>query len=300
MKQTLWAALAAVLLVISGCAGGYDAAGSAEQATPSAVAESNPAQAKLASNPGGQENLDELKANLAKRSVIRSGELSVLVESVQKAEQSVNAKVDAWGGYVERCQTSDLAGSKPRITLMVRVPVNLFDKALDAFADLGTLESKSIQSEDVTTKLVDVDARLATMKAVEEAMRQAIRESRSAPEIASLKDQAHKLRVDIESVTAQRKAIGSLAVLSKIEVKLVQRANPAGVGDPNWAKEAWAGSLSSASTLGKGLGALAIYAVSYLPFWGPVLWLAVHLSRKSAAKKRDGLKPATARSWFEV
>ncbi|MBI5707663.1 MAG: DUF4349 domain-containing protein [Armatimonadetes bacterium] len=300
MKQTLWAALAAVLLVISGCAGGYDAAGSAEQATPSSVAEANPAEAKLASNPGVLENIGELKANLAKRSVIRSGDLSVLVESAQKAERSVNAKVDAWGGYVERCQTSDLAGSQPRITLLVRVPANLFEQALDAFADLGTLESKSIQSEDVTSKLVDVDARLATMRATEEAMRRAIRESRSAAEIATLKDQAHKLRVDIESVAAQRKAIGSLAVLSKIEVKLVQRANPSGVGDPNWAKEAWAGSLSSASALGKGLGAMAIYAVTYSPFWGPVLWLAVHLSRKAVAKKRERFKPATAQSWFEV
>ena len=49
----------------------------------------------------------------AQRAVIRNGEITVRVDSVEKAERSVVKSVNAWQGFVSESKSTDLAGDHP-------------------------------------------------------------------------------------------------------------------------------------------------------------------------------------------
>lgn len=233
------------------------------------------AASDLPSTLGGDLQLD--------RMVVRTAVLRVRVESVVSAERAVRKWVAGSNGFIEDEQSSRLDGSEPSTLFVVRVPEKRFDAALDYFQSLGVTVDRSIDGQDVTSQIVDLDQRIKTLKAQEETYRNILRQARRVGEVLEVQDYLTRIRTEIESIEAQAKQLKALARLSTITLTLEQRVGPEKTGeDPNWASEAWA---KAARTLGSILQALAtaiIYAFVTSPIWLPVallLWLVVRRLR---------------------
>ncbi|AIE88047.1 hypothetical protein OP10G_4679 [Fimbriimonas ginsengisoli Gsoil 348] len=196
------------------------------------------------------------------------------MDSVEKAEKTVDKLVAGMGGYVDSATSSDLASEHPSISLTLRVPVGAFDQALDRFETLGVRLSKTIGSEDVTSQIVDLEARLKTMTATEETYRGLLRQTHQLQNVIELQDKLTEVRSQIESMAAQRKALSGLASLSTVTLTLQQSAVPAQApADPNWLAQTWGESTSRLGGLMRSAAAIGIWAVVFSPLWAPVLWL---------------------------
>ncbi len=237
-----------------------------------AAAESS--EAKLASAPVRSERNAPPEATTANRDVVRRAELTVRVPNVEAAEREANRLVKNWGGYVESATSTDLASDHPSLTMALRVPVRQFDLSIAAMEALGVRLSKTVSSEDVTGQLVDLDARLKTLRAHEDTLRGLLRATRDLNSTISLQDKLTEVRSTIESMAAQRKTLGGLAALSTVTLRFEQDASPAASPkDPNWLAQTWGESTNSMASAMRVLTTLGVYTIVFTPLWLPVVWL---------------------------
>ncbi len=130
------------------------------------------------------------------QAVIRNGSVSLRSDDVGKTRFDVQALVDEYGGQVSDDKTeTDKSGEPLRSRMVLRVPSDDFDEVMDRLAGLATLASTTSSSEDVTTQVIDVEARIEVQE-------------RSVRRVQLLLDQAGSIRdiMAIERELAQRQA----------------------------------------------------------------------------------------------
>ena len=206
------------------------------------------------------------------RQVIRRADLDIRVDNVEKAEKSVGAIVQSAGGYTETAASSDLASAHPVLNLSLRVPASTFDSSIAKFEALGVRLSKKISSDDVTGQLVDLDARLKTLRAQEDVYRGMLKNRGQLDDVFNIQSRLTEVRTQIETIEGERKVQSGLAAMSSIALTLEQSAvaNQA-PADPNWLGQTWGEASSGASASFRVLSVFVIWAVAFCPFWIPVL-----------------------------
>ena len=220
------------------------------------------------------------------RQVVKTGTLTVQVDSVDKAEKQVHTIAGDIGGRIDKVSSSDLAGPNPTIEITLRVPVGSFDLAVDRLESLGTRIGKTVAVDDVTEKLVDMDARMKTMLAQEQALRNMLAQTRKMSDSLAVNHELTDLRGEIESMAAQRKSVGGEAAFSTITLTLQQKATAEAVArtDPNWLQSAWADAWGSATAVFRGIVSATLWLLVFSPFWivGILLirWLIKTVNRR--------------------
>jgi Domain of unknown function (DUF4349) len=216
------------------------------------------------------------------RAVIRTGSLTVRVKSVEKAERATAQLVGQVGGYVEGSQSGDLAGENPSITMSLRIPVRQFESVIERCEALGVRLAKTINSQDVTGQLVDLDARVKVLRAEEGSYVTMLASARNLNNIIELRSHLTELRSTIESIAGQRKALGDQATLSSLNVTLQQESIPLATTqkDDNWLALTWTDATNRLFVFGKGVVTLGIYALLFAPFAILVGWGIWRLARR--------------------
>jgi hypothetical protein len=173
--------LALVVLTGAGCSGGSEGASTAPTADVASMAETRASAAPIAGKAeAGSTRRQTLRLVStavsavpvrSQRSIIRNGDLAVRVKAIEPAERQIEQLVASEQGYVDNASSTDLASDHPEIKIAVRVPVQTFESTITAIESMGVRLSKTINSQDVTGQLIDLDARLATMSAEEKSTR---------------------------------------------------------------------------------------------------------------------------------
>ncbi|MEA2552521.1 MAG: hypothetical protein QOJ65_697 [Fimbriimonadaceae bacterium] len=217
------------------------------------------------------------------RQIVKTGELTVLVPRANQALDSVNAIAKKLGGLVESSNLSgdEMDGRSASVSL--RVPVAKFDEAMQDLRKLGKVSGESTDGRDVTTEVVDSDARLKVMRAAEQSYIQILNKARKQEDVLSVHDRLDTVRQDIEGLTAQLKSLRNQAAMSTISVTITQKAAPkvAGVVKDNWIDKTWAGAWSGLGFAGRKLTEALIYLVVFSPVWIPIFIVAGMLGRKA-------------------
>lgn len=216
--------------------------------------------------------------------VIQSATLSVETKNVAEAVQSATLQVKGLGGWVSNLQSATPDGQSGTASLSVRVPESKFNDAIQALHALGTVKSQSMTGEDVTTQVVDVEARLKTMRIEEEQYRTILGKTRRLGDILEVKDRLGSVRQEIESLAAQQKSLRNQANYSTISLTLTEKPK-AGLPDSqgDWASDSWSSAVNGLQTAGRFLGAIAIVLFVYAPIWIPLAilgWLAYRKARR--------------------
>ena len=110
--------------------------------------------------------------------------------------------------------------------MTLRVPSNRFDDAMTAFGTLGEVEQRSQKSEDVTTKVLDNDARV---RAAERSIRQIealLSRAEDLGDIISIENDLARRQADLDSLKSQQAWLEDQTSLSTITVYLSRRVGP--------------------------------------------------------------------------
>ncbi|MFN8138971.1 MAG: DUF4349 domain-containing protein [Fimbriimonadales bacterium] len=208
----------------------------------------------------------------AVRAVVRSASLKVRVESVEKAQKQIGTMVMGWGGFVENSQ-QDLNDANSGANMTLRIPSEHFNEAMEQISGLGLRISQTVHTDDITDSIVDMQARLRTMKAQEEAYRNLLRQRRSRGEVEEYIQKLSSLRAQIEQLSGQLRGEQVRAALPIINLSLEQSSSLAAAttGDPGWLNESWGTAYSAMGVIYRGVASLAIWALLAAPLWLPVL-----------------------------
>jgi hypothetical protein len=214
---------------------------------------------------GGQQSVDGSLADLAERKIVKKGEFSLQVDDVASSLAQVRALATDLGGYVGGSRAGTLEESA---TLTLRLPADRFDEALTRLHTLdGKVLGEATSEEDVTSTLVDLDARLLNLEASERQYRALLARAQRVRDILAVQSRLDGVRGEIERLQAQQKQLTGLADLATLSVTLVPEPAPVQQAGEDWDPGATVGNAYAALLdLGQGLASAGIWlAIVGLP-----------------------------------
>jgi uncharacterized protein DUF4349 len=206
----------------------------------------------------------EQPAALADQRIIKTGEISLEVPNVTTAVARVRAMALDLGGYVGGSQ----AGTRDEAAMLtLRIPADSFEEALSRLHALdGDVVAEATKEQDVTSSIVDLEARLTNLQASEAQYRVLLGQAVKIDDILAVQTRLDDVRGQIEQLQAQHKELTGLADLSTLNVTLIPTAlqQAAGSWDPGKTiSDAFASLVDVGQSIGDGL------------IWFAIVWLPV-------------------------
>jgi hypothetical protein len=203
--------------------------------------------------------------------LIKTANLQVTVKSVVSSLEQVRAIAQQQQGDIlnlsDQIPTDNT--SHRTASIEIRVPQAKLDDAIKALKALGDLDSQSITAEDVSTQLVDSQARLKNLRRTEETLLGIMGRSGGINDVLKVSQELSNVRTQIEQIAAQLTALQSQVAYSSIRLRLVEvtasvRSQPAvGIQINN----SWESATQSFGKLTVDLLQLGIWLMVYSPYW---------------------------------
>ncbi|HYN48918.1 MAG TPA: DUF4349 domain-containing protein [Candidatus Nanopelagicales bacterium] len=150
--------------------------------------------------------------------IVRTGQLNLEVAVLDDAIVAAERAVTAAGGYVAASQRQ---GDDENAGAMVtyRVPVERWEATLAALRKVGVkVLSEQTGSEEVTSQVVDLAARLTNLRATESALQAIMVKATKIPDILEVQAQLTGVRQEIEQLTAQKQSLEERAAMATLTV----------------------------------------------------------------------------------
>ncbi|MGD0861230.1 MAG: DUF4349 domain-containing protein [Candidatus Limnocylindrales bacterium] len=157
-------------------------------------------------------------ATLETTQIVKTGSMSLEVSDIDKAVAQAKSAIVGMGGDVSQ---SSQSGDKESATASVtyRVPAAKFDAAIAAMRGLaGRVVSEQTNSTDVTSQVVDYDARLANLQVTEAALQSIMARATTTADVLAVEQQLSTTQGQIEELTAQRDELKNQAAMSTLNV----------------------------------------------------------------------------------
>ncbi len=174
--------------------------------------------------PIDNQKADKLKQSFT-RKIIREGTVKFETGDAIGTNKFISGIAKELKGYISKDEIRDY---KDRIehSLVIRIPVEQFDVLLSKISNhAGKLESRDINSRDVTEEYIDVDARLNAKSALENRYKELLNQAKNVNEILSIEKELGKLREDIESVEGRLRYLKDNISMSTLTVIYYQKTS---------------------------------------------------------------------------
>lgn len=162
--------------------------------------------------------------------IVYTGSLQLVVADLQGALKRARAEIGALGGFASASQESNDDDS-PRATITFRIPSDRWDAGIAALRGVASeVVFEETQSSDVGAQLVDLEARLRSLRASETALQAIAQDAERVTDLLEVERRLTEVRGEIESLDAQRAflgdqvAYGTLVTSFGLEVAAVSRA----------------------------------------------------------------------------
>jgi hypothetical protein len=158
--------------------------------------------------------------------IIKTGAIAIQVEGIDAAIDAANRLVADVGGYTAG---SDRSGDdeSDQASITYRIPAQRWDESLGALRKLGikVLNERS-STQDVTTQVVDLGARIKNLQATETALQGVMAKATEIKDILSVQAELTAIRGQIETATAEKTHLESQAAFSTLTVTFALKPNP--------------------------------------------------------------------------
>jgi hypothetical protein len=214
------------------------------------------------------------------RKIIRTGEVQLIVESLDQAEQKLRQLVAEHKGDVDSFQTQETPGTPREGRWTVRIPSDHFDAFMDAVGGLGEVRSRSSNSEDVSDRYYDMEAHLKNDETEEQSLRQLLEKTAGKVEdILTVRKALTDVRGRIEVQKAQLQRWDKDVRRSTVTVRLFDRKDYRPPIVPDFGTSVgrtFQGSVEALVSFGKmlvlGVVAVAPWLAVLAVIGFPVLW----------------------------
>ena len=214
MKNILKLSFLLFAFVLFSCGGKYESVNAVEMADV-AYAE----EAKADDKPSA-ENIH------VDRKIIKTGRIEFLTSDAAKTRALISRTVSQFNGWISNESNNRYYdGGEIRYNLTLRVPSKYFDALLDSLsANARKVEYKSISAQDVTEEFIDIEARLAVKKELENRYKEILKKANSVDEILQVEREIGNLRSDIESIEGRYKYLQNQVAFSTLDITYYEKS----------------------------------------------------------------------------
>lgn len=174
--------------------------------------------------PGPPQAPVEQSANVApasSRKLIYHADMRVKVASLLRANAGLDSLTQRHEAYISDASETRSDGQwEHRAT--IRVSPARFQSLLGSLRGLGTLESATLKTDDVTAEHADVTARLRTKRAVEQRYIALLGQARKISDVLEIEEKIGEMREQIEATESRLKTLNDEVGYSTINLAYYQ------------------------------------------------------------------------------
>lgn len=206
------AAAALVATLISGCsAQSQDSIAPAPGAVDGGIAskELNLGAAPLASD----------AIATADRSVIKTGSLSFETSEISTVKSKLTSLTASQEGLIENwSQESNNEGEIWSISATLRVPADKLDATIEQISEFGKVLSTNVSNSDVTTQVLDIDARVAALQTSVERLEKLMADAKTTADLLAAETALAQRQAELDSLLQQQKYLKDSVDMSTLYV----------------------------------------------------------------------------------
>ena len=171
---------------------------------------------------------------VASSMVIRTGNASVEVDSLEPAMDALRRLAQRVGGFVGSSTIQSGREQLRQATMEIKVPAARFDELTGGLAPLGRVEFVNVSAEDVGEEFVDLTARVANSRRLEERLIDLLG-SRTGrlQDVLAVERELARVREEIERQEGRLRYLKSRVSLSTLSVT-VHEPPPLVADHPGW------------------------------------------------------------------
>jgi len=285
MRRVHLGAIAVVLLLlVAGCSGaapggedtGLSGGGGAGGDGGAAEAAGEP-EPTAVSNDDAADRTGSAAVARDDRAIIRTGTISLTVDSYENASDRIASLARERGGYVattERATHGEANRTWTSGRIIIRVPSESFGESFETVQTYGEVRESTADTQDVTDQLVDIEARLETLRAERDRLRELYEEANDTETVLRVSEKLSDVQTEIERLTARKRNLENRVAYSTITVELRERPpeTPTPTPSPGYADtglgEAFLASVDGVVTAAKAFAVTVAYALPYLLAFG--------------------------------
>lgn len=146
----------------------------------------------------------------ADRKVIYTGQLGMLVGDVESALVASRRIAEDLGGHMQ-----SLGGD----SIVLRVPAEKFDPAIERFSKLGIVTDRKIEARDVTEQYTDLQLRLANARALADRLREMLNQANTLEQTLAVQRELSDVTLQVEQLEGQMRAMKNRISLATIGLR---------------------------------------------------------------------------------
>jgi len=157
--------------------------------------------------------------------IIRTGQASVEVDSLDRGIRAVRALAGRVGGYIANSSIAEGTDQMHSATLEIKIPAQRFEDAIGGLQPIGHLESVSVTAEDVGEEFVDVAARAVNAHKLELRLIDILgTRTGKLSDVLAVERELARVREEIERQEGRMRYLRTRAAMSTLSVTVHEKA----------------------------------------------------------------------------
>ncbi len=230
-------------------------------------------------------------SNAAKedRKIIETIELTVETKEFDQLISSIEQQITQLGGYVENSniwgremESYDMRSAE----MTIRIPAEKSGDFSGYIAENSVVVRRAVNTEDVTLQYVDMESRVAALRAEKAALEKLLKNADKVEDIISVRDKLTDVIYEIESYESQLRTYDNLVSYATITIWIDEVERTTVVEKQNAWQKIGTNLKNNFANMWDGVVAVFVFAVSAIPYFIPfaviagVILLIIKLSKK--------------------
>lgn len=158
--------------------------------------------------------------------IIRTGYLSLSVDSPSETADEITGVVEAAGGRIaSRSDYTPVDYGQPSSYLEARIPYDVLDATVESIQELGDVQEVSLNSVDVSLQKIDLDARIDVLEAAIERLNELLAEAASTSDLIAVESALSERQAELDSLQSQRDYLSDQTLFATLSISLITPAN---------------------------------------------------------------------------
>lgn len=153
--------------------------------------------------------------------VIQTANVTVEVDDVDTAVANITTTVVGLDGFVQS-RSINRYDNDATASMTIRVPAADLESLLASIAEEGEVLTSTIDAQDVTIELIDLEARVSTLEASIQRLRELQGQATSVADLVAVESELATRQSELEALTARRDYLANQVDLSTVYVWIDQ------------------------------------------------------------------------------
>ncbi len=208
------------------------------------------------------------------RKIVYVAQLELAVDNLDEFSKLLRALVTRSESYISSSNNDRMRGDHRSAVWTLRIPVPQYELFMENAARLGTPESQNENAADVTAEFVDLTARIANKRKLEQRIVALLEKpDGTIKEVIEVERELGRVREEVERLEGKLRLLNDQASLATVTIRAREDLDYVPAENRSLGQRvaaAWSGSVSSAKTF---LENVLVTCVGY--FLAAVFWLAI-------------------------